>query len=223
MAQSIDMVRVKDLTVLGDPKLANYGQMRDYCENFSYEFRGGHVYGIIGECGSGGWVLSYFFTGREKAQSGTLYLNNVLAADSSVLAEYGCYVGESTISRKLFGGMTVRQQIEKGLKQTNKFTLNELVEWFELSSSRLDRNIEHISNERWNASIAIGLAHGKTLFCFPWLNTAWIHSLKSRITASVKILKDQGAITIIPTAKTEALNNIADYSVDIFLEEEKLS
>ncbi|SEG78735.1 hypothetical protein [Paenibacillus sp. UNC499MF] len=223
MVQPIDTVRVKDLTILGDPRLVNYGQMRDCCENFSYEFRSGHVYGIIGECGSGGWVLSYYLTGREKEQSGTLFLNNVLAADSSVLAGYGCYVGEGVISRNLFGGRTVRQQIEEGLKQNNAFTLNELVEWFELSSSRLDRKLEHISNERWNASIAIGLAHGKTIFCFPWLNTAWIQSLRSRIAASVRILKDQGAIIIIPTAKREALNQLADYCVDIFLAEEKLN
>ncbi|MFS0837426.1 hypothetical protein [Paenibacillus sp. 1P03SA] len=223
MVQPIDTVRVKDLTVLGDPRLANYGQMRDCCEKFSYEFRSGHVYGIIGECGSGGWVLSYYLTGREKEQGGTLFLNNVLAADSSVLAGYGCYVGEGVSSRNLFGGRTVRQQIEEGLKQNNAFTLNELVEWFELSSSRLDRKLEHISNERWNASIAIGLAHGKTIFCFPWLNTAWIHSLRSRIAASVRISKDQGAIIIIPTAKREALNQLADYCVDIYLEEEKLN
>ncbi|MEC0248175.1 hypothetical protein P4H65_20470 [Paenibacillus chitinolyticus] len=222
MVQSIDVVQVKELTVLSDPKLFNYGQMRDLCENFSYEFTTGNVYGIIGECGAGGWALSYFLAGREKAQSGSLFFNNVLATDQSVLAEYGCYVGEGATSRKMFGGNTIRQQIEAGLKQNKKFSFNELVELFELSSSRLDRKMEHISNERWNASIAIGLAHGKTIFCFPWLNTAWINSLRNRIIPSVKILKDHGAIVIIPTAKTETLNNIADYSVDIFLEEEKL-
>ncbi|MFE4569854.1 hypothetical protein [Paenibacillus chitinolyticus] len=130
--QSIEMVRVLGLTVLSDPKLANYIQMRDYCENFSCEFASGNVYGIIGECRAGGWALFVFLTGKGRGQNGTLFVNNVLATDLSIFAEYLCYVGAVGISKKYLEAGTGSKT-----KQPN-----------ELSSSRLDRNIEHISNEQ---------------------------------------------------------------------------
>ncbi|WP_084783439.1 ATP-binding cassette domain-containing protein [Paenibacillus sp. FJAT-26967] len=215
MTQTIESVQVNNLTVLCDPKLFNYGQMRDHCEQFTYEFNSGKIYGVIGECGSGGWALSYCLSGKVKAQHGEIVINQS-RVDQNQIINYGSYVGEGTSSRMFFKERTVRQQIKQGLERRNsKYTFQEIVDLFELSSSRLNRSLRYISNERWNASIAIGLANGKSIFCFPWLSTGWIQSIQGRINTCARILKDRGAIIIIPTSKKDTLNDIADYSVEI--------
>jgi len=213
MVQSFNLVQLKKITVVCDPQLPNYGQMRDCCQDFTADFSSGNAYGLIGECGMGGWALSYVLSGKTEIQSGEISLDQT-PVTSSFLSKIGCYVGEGYLNKSLFGEKTIRQQIIEGLKANDiNFSLQEIIDLFELSQSRLDRKMGQISNERWNASAAIGFAHGKSIYCFPWLNTAWINTLNQRIEHCVRILKQFGAIVIIPTSNASLLNQIVDSTI----------
>lgn len=224
MVQAMDLVQelvtVNNLTTVCDSKLFNYGQMRDRLHDFTYTFRKGKVYGIIGECGAGGWALSSLLTGREKPLSGEIIIDNKVV-DPSVFRDIGCYAGEGYKDKGLFGRKTVYKQLQDGAKRT-KQSVQEIVEMFELSESRLHRTIDRVSNERWNASIAIGFANGKQIYCFPWLSTGWVANIKPRIELCINILKQHGAIVIFPTTKPENLYSIADEFVQVIDPDERL-
>ncbi|MCD1260545.1 hypothetical protein B5M42_017220 [Paenibacillus athensensis] len=163
----------------------------------------------------GGWALSYVLSGKAEIQSGEIFLDQT-PATSSCLSKVGCYVGEGYLNKRFLGEKTIRQQIMQGLKENrSSFSLQEILDLFELSSSRLDRKLDQISNERWNASAAIGFAHGKRIYSFPWLNTAWIHRLNQRIEHCVTVLKQYGAIVLIPTSHAASLSEIVDSSIPI--------
>src|SRR5206468_947690 len=74
---------------------------------------------------------------------------------------------------KRFGiwkNLTVRSQILHGLRIDNHQYLRsekEVKERFRLTPERYNRPFSHISGEAWRASCAIGVAHGKKIFCFP--------------------------------------------------------
>jgi ABC-type multidrug transport system ATPase subunit len=211
MVQTVDMVQLINLTTYGDPELFNYGKMRDLCHQFSYTFNAGKAYGVVGECGSGGWGLTYALSGRGGIINGEIKINE-MKADKEKLYQYTCYVGGDSIRKRNFWTKksTVRKQIENGLKENQLMSFNEICELFELSSSRLDRNIEHVGNERWNASMAIGLAQGKKIYCFPWLYTGTLNVNYKLIKNCVNVLKERGGIIIIPSAKAEKLSQFVD-------------
>jgi hypothetical protein len=215
MVQSTHLIQIKleNYDKLADPQLFGYGQMRDYCHRLSYDFTGGNSYGVIGDCGTGGWTLSYVLSGRiNVGANGRIWLNGN-AADQRMLIEQGCYVGNGIVEKGFLKGKSIRQQLLRGLKRNKDFSFEEIVELFELAPSRLDRKIDQIGNERWSASAAVGLAHSKKVFCLPWLNDSWIKKLYPRIKQSVKILKSYGAIVIIPTTRAESVDNLVDAMV----------
>lgn len=208
-----EIVQITNVTTIGDPELAEYGKMKDMCNNFTFQFLGGKSYGIICECGAGGWGLSYALSGKGDIIEGQLLINRN-QVNKQFLMKYGWYVGDDFVGKGAFGRIkrfSIRQQITNGLKQSKTdLTMEQICSMLELSDSRLDRDILSISNERWNASVAIGLAHNRKLFCFPWLNTGWVNTLFVRLQTIAHVLKEQGAILIIPTAKTDVISKIVD-------------
>lgn len=78
--------------------------------------------------------------------------------------------------------------------------------------------MKYVSGERWKASMAIGYAMGKSIYCFPWLNTKRLMQLKEHIIICSKALVDIGAIIIIPTTKPETLLSISNQCKFIFLD-----
>ncbi|GAB6988155.1 hypothetical protein [Paenibacillus pini] len=109
--------------------------------------------------------------------------------------------------------MTIREQLERAT--SNHFSMSELIYLLELSPSRLDREMKHISNERWNASIAIGMGQGKRIFCFPWLNHVWKDALKVRLEHCSGVLKQLNCILLIPTHSPTIIEDIVDEMIFI--------
>jgi hypothetical protein len=220
MVQSMDMVKldVRDLQVICNPSLFNYGTMRDYCHNFSYSFIGGRSYGLLSECGAGAWTISYVLSGRTDFNEGAIHLNKTLANASS-LKKYGWYIGDDLNIKKSFitrlKPKTIRQHILAGIKDASQLKLEEIIEIFGLSHTRLDRPIHSISNERWNASAAIGFAYNRKIYCFPWLNSYWIKRLEPRISEIINVLTASGYIVILPTNKEDSIRHLVHTIVDV--------
>ena len=213
----INDLEVFNLEALCDCTLFNYGVMRDLCNKFTYNFKSGKVYGIIGEFGTGGWALSYSLAGKQKDYNGVIKVNGNVV-DYKILKGISCYVGEGIESKKLFGKKnTIIEQLDAGLKskKNNSNNIEYIIQLFELSKERTNRIIEHISNERWKASIAIGYAYGKQIYCFPWLNSGEIMFLKEHIKLCIGILRKNGAIVIIPTCKEKSIMDIVDETIYI--------
>lgn len=199
-------------------ELFNYGNMTDSLSMFTYDFKSGNVYGVIDEFGSGGWALSYVLAGKQKPFEGEIKINNN-SVDYRKLKDFSCYVGDDSGKKKLFGisKMTVQEQIQMGINSGKSFCndINKIKEIFGLSNERFNRTIEHVSGERWKASMAIGYSLGKTIYCFPWLNTKYLMHLKEHLKLCFKPLIEVGAIIIIPTCNNNISDDIANITLSI--------
>jgi ABC-type Na+ transport system ATPase subunit NatA len=202
------------------PQLRGYGQMGENVDHFRYVFTKGVTYGLIGECGAGGWGLSYNLAGREHYISGEIKIDGMNATPHD-LERIGWYVGEGIPSQGLFRRkLSVRQQLKIALKHNHhrkNFKIEEIIRLFNLSEDRLDMKLEQYSWEGWRASIAIGYAHGKQVFCFPWLHTSCINDLilNCGIHICIDILKAAGNIVILPTSQPESIDFFIDNIVPL--------
>lgn len=212
--EEINKIEVNILEGIYFPKLYNHGQMIDDCKNFNYVFEKGKAYGIIGECGSGGWGLSYNLVGKKNYNKGYIKVNDKTVGLEE-LKQISCYVCESMVNNSLpFKNKSILKQLKDGVK-TNKSSnlcVEDVIKTFNLSKDRLHLKVEELSWERWRASIAIGYSYGRKLFCFPWVDTRWINDaiLNFGLHICIDILKNNGAIIIIPTEKAESVEFIVD-------------
>ncbi len=214
----INQLYVQNLTTSCICELFNYGNMTDSLSMFTYDFKSGNVYGVIDEFGSGGWALSYVLAGKQKSFEGEIKINNN-SVNYEKLKEFSCYVGDDSGKKKLFGisKMTVQEQIQAGIDSGKSFSndINRIKEIFGLSNERFNRTIEYVSGERWKASMAIGYSLGKSIYCFPWLNTKYLMHLKEHLKLCIKPLVEIGAIIIIPTCNKNSINDIANITLSI--------
>lgn len=197
-----------------DCGLKNYGMMRDTIGNFTYEFNSG-IYILKGECTTGGWALSMILTGHTE-YSGDIYFNEIKLECKDV-KRYGCYVGEDSGFRKYIGKpRTVKEQIEYGISKNLSYSNNiqEIKDKFGLSEERFNRPFKYLSGERWRASMAIGYANGKTIYCFPWVKSKFIYQLEDTLKLCLNTLLEVDAIIIIPTTFEDSIRRITqDYKV----------
>jgi hypothetical protein len=195
-----------------DCELYNYGKMRDTIGHFSYNFKSG-VYVLKGECGMGGWALSTLICGKDKISDGKISFENKVLTQKDLQTK-SCYVGSDTDLRKFSGllPMTVKEQIVTGVKNNLGYNndVQKIKELFQLSDGRFNRTMKYMSGERWKASMAIGYSLGKCIYCFPWLNSAYIKNLDICLSTCLPQLINVGAIVIIPTTYPDVLNDIID-------------
>jgi ABC-type multidrug transport system ATPase subunit len=204
-------IALKNITLNCKAKMYLFESMWDRLANFEARLSSSKVYGVIGKPGGGAWALSYLLSGKAQPATGEIYWNGELAA-FSLFRELGWYVGELLYSRNKWGLKTyptVQELIAQGENRT-QYDVAGIVDELELSPSRLNRPMPYISNERWNATVAIGLVHDKKLFCFPWLDHSWKERMESRLERCSSVLRRSNAITIIPSNDTTSLTNIVD-------------
>jgi ABC-type dipeptide/oligopeptide/nickel transport system ATPase subunit len=217
-------IDVEFLDMVCDPKLYNYGNLRDYIHDFKYRFCGGNIYGIVGEFGSGGWALSYILSGRKKLVDDTLIKINGDITDSKGLLSISCYIGDKQVKEPncrylkcIHKKWTILEQIKLGIKKSGcKYSAEDIVRIFQLSdidhpNGRVHRTMEYISNERWRATMAIGFASGKRIFCCPLLYSSYLHYIVGKEMINIlDFLRHNGAIIIIPVTKVEYIKHVAD-------------
>ena len=205
------IITLCDVTGGFESQLENYGKMRDTIGHFNYKFKSG-IYVIEGECTTGGWALSTILTGREKLMNGQILIDNEIVSYKE-LQKCSCYVGEDSGLKKWFGimPMSVAEQIEYGIKKGFiSDSVEEIKNKFKLSDGRFDRQMKYFSGERWRASMAIGYALGKRIYCFPWISGKFIMKLENCFKTCFQPLLESGATIIIPTTNHYVLKNIVD-------------
>ncbi|WP_338552520.1 hypothetical protein [Paenibacillus sp. KS-LC4] len=206
----LEKLELKNISLSCKPSMHNFPSWKETLSDFSYTFSSGKAYAIISEPGRGGWALSYFLAGRVKNYTGSLLVNQKLE-NFRTLKTYGWYVGEGlepNAVTSLLRKKTIRQQLQS--YTVKHHTVDELIDLFELSPSRLDRQMKHISNERWNASAAIGLGQGKQIFCFPWMDDIWKNAIRARLRLCSEILRQHNGMVIIPTSSLLIVDDFVD-------------
>lgn len=209
MAQ-IASLELQDVSVKCKPAIRNFDSWTDQLQHFSYRFHSGKVYSIISQPNKGGWALSYLLSGRCKKFHGEIVIND-RPISGEMIYTVGWYVGEGLKSGLFKKEMTVREQLERGT--SINYSVDNLIDTFELSPSRLDREIRYISNERWNASAAIGLAYEKHVFCFPWLDDEWTNLIRGRLAHCSDVLRKSNKILLIPVSNSSKVEDFIDEAV----------
>lgn len=215
----LEKIVLKNFSVGGECNLFHHGLVLDCLEKQYLEFEQGNLYGIIGEFGDGGAALSCGITGNTNYYEGQIFIDD---KETSIeyLAKNSWYVGSdlySSNSKKLFGSKprmtknTIKEQIEYGIKKINHdLDFCTVQSIFALSNERVSRNIDYISGERWKASVAIGFANGRSIFCYPWFNSRDIDHLEEQLMCTITALLDFGCIVIIPTTKKVNIEKISN-------------
>lgn len=206
----LEHLELKDVSITCKPSIMNFSSWEDSLKHFSFTFTSSHVYAIVSESGSGGWALSYLLSGKSKAYTGKIFKDGNLIR-YHWLQENGWYVGEGLPQKRIlrpWKELTICQQLESGV--TSAFSVSELMEAFELTPDRMDREMKYSSNERWNASCAIGIAHGKLIFCFPWLEDSVKNIIRMRLRHCSEILKQNNCIVIIPVESDSIVKDFVD-------------
>jgi len=203
-------------------RLSTHGwSVTEHIKHFSHTFTAGKTYGVVGEFGDGAWSLAYLLSGLTLINAG-LFPNSkssiTLNGDPvrpRHLKNISCFLKSGVVEEKrklIFGERTVRQQIMRGLSRSKAgYSLQEIVERFQLSHERLDRPLSHYSGEGYRASLAIGFAYDKKVFACPWLEPDNLHHIGSvGFQQFFHTVKENGAMVIMPTNKIAWVEQFAD-------------
>lgn len=184
----------------------------EYIKYFSYTFTGGKTYGIVGEFGDGAWSLAHLLSGltslvnhgSPSSKSSITFNGN--SVNPKYLKNISCFLKSGVFEEKrkiVLGERTVRQQIIRGLSRSKiSYSLQDIVEYFELSHERLDQPLSHYSGEGYRASLAIGFAYDKKVFICPWFEPSNLHYVGStQFQKYFDRVKQNGAMIIMATNK----------------------
>jgi len=179
-----------------------YSALDGLDEGLSYTFTQG-VNKLVGDIDSGNWAVSYLLSMYKHRRKDFFlyYAPQVIVNDKPValneLSKFSCYMDELY---PLFSGRaSVRELIMNGLKHNKSpYTCEEIKKIFDLDDQRFERPLKAVGNEAIRAMGAIGLAHNKEVFCFPWLSHKRFYGYHGNMTLLLERLKEMGKIAIVP-------------------------
>lgn len=192
---------------------------RDYiCKNM-FTLEKGKIYGIICEHGGGGESISLLLSNEISLKQEKIYIDDMEATPADV-EKFGWYVGKKIYSHGLIKKeQSIRQSLEEAIKKYHCYgDIAEIVEEFHLTLDKMDyglsRNCEW---EMWRASMAIGYASNKKIYCFPWMNTLCFYDCmyNSSVFRFFKKLKREGSIIILPTSREKNVHGLVDEVIQI--------
>ncbi len=145
----------------------------DVLSGTTYAFQSG-VNDLVGDIDAGHWAASCLLSMYQPHSKKFITDEPMICLDQkkvdiqSILS-MSCYMD---VSYPLFSSRkSVKRLIGEGLRQTeNAHGLDEILTLFGLCGSRLDQPVKAAGNSKFNAMSAIAYAHGKRIFCFPWLS-----------------------------------------------------
>lgn len=194
-----------------------YGEKsHDYVSKANYCMEFGNIYGVICEQGAGGEGISQIIT-NPYSEKYRIVLNE---NKDSEIDEISWYVGKQLRDGRLLKkDITIRNAFELAIKKNGRYNdIETIIEDFHLSPQRIDYTLSEIDVwERWRASIAIGYAFGKKIYCFPWMDSLYFYDCM--INSSVfryfkKIVQDNGMI-ILPTSREQSVKGIVDKIIKV--------
>jgi hypothetical protein len=165
----------------------------------------------------GAWGLSWIIAGEVNQSEGEIICNDKEMTKSE-RRKISQLVGLDAFDFHTIGERTIEKQIIKGLKETKNKNANSLEEirmLFDMPKEKIDRTIEHVSAMRYRASMAIGYAYNKIIYCFPWMQPYHLECFQNWIGRSIDILKKKDCIVIIPTNNNEKINYLFDEVIKI--------
>ena len=189
----------------------------DYISEGTYIFEKGKIYGLVSEHGGGGDGICCLLSGEAPLDKEKIIIDN---REISTIDEFGWYVGKPIYTNGLIKKeATIKKSLNKAIKKYRRYNnLEEIIEMFHLSKDKLDYKFSNNSMwEMWRSSLALGYASRKSIFCFPWMNTLTFYDCmyNSGVFRFFKMLKEEGAIIILPTSREENLINFADITIRI--------
>lgn len=187
-------------------KVPMIGTVRDVYRDFTADIISARVTCINGHLGDGAGGISYTLTGNVDYGNGEISLESRRLSREN-LAKIGVFLWHdySGWYKKTVGKqMTEALAIENSYGFTNT---EQILKLLQLPAGVLDRPLHYLSHKRWPATIAIGLAKGKRIFGFPWLNPNYIRAYRGAwLGHSLQILKELNAWIVIPTADPTSLD-----------------
>ncbi len=144
-------------------------------------------------------------------------MRNSVPLSFNEIKENGWYIGKKELN-SLHMEISVRKALKKAMKCSERYeNIEQVIENFGLKPDRVDYKLSYYSGERMRASLAIGYALNKKIYCFPWMNSAYLYDIfqSSCVTRFFDRLRDDGCIVIIPTYKKETIINIVDEIIEI--------
>lgn len=190
----------------------------DYTWDDTFVFEKGKIYGVICEHGGGGEGISLLLSNQVQRKEEKVYFDDVEVGTKEIM-EKGWYVGQVLYSKELLKKeISVKKALTDAVKKYHKYEkVDDVVEEFHLTEGRLNFGLSRCSWERWRASLAIGYACKKSIYCFPWLNTAYFYDClyNSAVYSFFKKIRDEGSIIILPTSRKENVSGFVDEIIEI--------
>lgn len=180
-------------------------------------FELGKSYLLDSGLGEGGWALSWIVGGVFAPDFGEITRNNLAYPQEERRKAAWC-VRHSQIRVRSFAfrEATIREQIQHGLMKIPsqyQYLKNEqeIMERFHLTRERYDRPLRQLSHEAWRASCAIGLANGKRIFCFPYMEPRFIEDYyQIWLKEMLDLLTDAGALVLFPARAIKVAEGLCD-------------
>lgn len=195
-----------------------YGTYEDTMDDHTLVFEKGKVYGIEAEYGEGGEMLSAIMSGKIPIKEEEVYYDDV-RVDNPKMGDIGWYLGKKEYSKGVIRReISARKALERAIKEYHRYqSVEEIMEDFSLRPDRIDMELSRYSGEKWRASLAIGYACKKEVFCLSWMNTSCFNSilLSSGIFRFFKRLRKEGCIFILPTSRRENVEGFVDEVIEI--------
>ena len=174
---------------------------------------------LVGEIDTGIWGISYLLSMYNYDVNKKLFeispKSSLCATVDGVetplenLTDKCCYLDHKYYPLFSKRRKTVRKLIEAGIKKTHPDkTFEEICELFLLTPERLDRAVYQVGNERFRAMAAIGYAHGKEVFCFPWHSRKMFDYYTNNILWLLDILEKLNVIVILPVGEPIDKNSL---------------
>jgi len=209
----VDIISVHDIEFRGIISNEFGRTFTEYLHPFSYDFMFGRSFLLDTTPGQGGWAVSWIIGGELETDSGLIYRNGTHYT-SNERKKDAWLVRKSEIRNFWPRHQTVQTQIQHGLRTVHNPYFRSEEEFkrsFQLTDERYKRPFRKLSHEAWRASCAVGLANGRTIFCFPYVGETIIkENFELWFKRIVDLLKDSGSLILIPSKATSETENLCD-------------
>ncbi len=192
---------------------------QDYTHDNVFTFERGKIYGIVCEHGAGGESISLLLTNQIPREEEKIYFDDQ-EVDSLTVGKAGWYMGKPLYSGRLIKReVTLRGAMKYAVDNYHKYeNIEKIAEDFVLDQGIWDYGLSRSCHwVKWRASMAIGYACNKIIYCFPWMNTLEFNDClcNSSVFRFFKRFKKEGLIIILPTSRRENVEGIVDEIVKI--------
>lgn len=162
---------------------------------------------LTGEIDSGIWAVSYLLSMyKHRTKDFVLFDNYTVVINGeeislNELEKFTCYM--DTIHPLFSSKLSVKKLVEQGLRKIKlDFSTEDVKSIFDLNDQRFERPISCVGNEVFRAMAAIAFAHGKQIFCFPWLSQLRFESFHNNLEELLNILVKLNMVVVLPKGQS---------------------